>query len=196
MAGGATDLWGEWQRYGARGMSGAQALAAELDRIAREGAIASPVTTTRGLSARLRYLSSGPGREVLAAHGISARLLRSWERGAHPSAPKLDAIDRAYQERRRDNVVRSGALKRLLDNGGRGRRIEIYPVDQSAVDEERRRPEVTERSVQARYVWDDMVDAWAEGDLDTLDEIWDDIITDLDSDYAAYAYVGSIGIGA
>ncbi|WP_399559146.1 hypothetical protein OHA44_38385 (plasmid) [Streptomyces sp. NBC_00144] len=193
---GATDLWGEWRKYGAKGMSGAQALAVELDRIAREGGIASPVTTNRGLSARLRYLNSRPGREALAEHGISARLLRSWERGAHPSRPKLEAVDKAYQERRRDNVVRSGALKRLLDNQGRGRRIEIYPVDQSEVDEKRRRPEVSERSVQARYVWDDMVDAWGEGDMDTLDEIWDDIITDLDSDYAAYAYVGSIGIGA
>lgn len=41
-----------------------------------------------------------------------------------------------------------------------------------------------------------MVEAWAKRDLETLDEIWDDIITDLDSDYAAYAYVGSIGVGA
>lgn len=196
MTGGATDLWGQWQKHGAQGLSGAQALAGELDRIAREGAIASPVTTNRGLSARLRYLNSRPGREVLAEHGISARLLRSWERGARPSAPKLDAVDRAYQERRRDNLVRSGALKRLLDNDGRGRRIEVYPIDQTAVDEQYRRPNLSERSVQARYVWDDMVDAWGKHDLDTLDEIWDDIITDLDSDYAAYAYVGSIGIGA
>ncbi|MGW6575407.1 hypothetical protein ACWGAN_25055 [Streptomyces sp. NPDC054945] len=29
-----------------------------------------------------------------------------------------------------------------------------------------------------------------------FDEIWDDVITDLDFDYAAYAYVSSIGIGA
>lgn len=196
MVSGATDLWGEWQKHGAQGISGAQALAGELDRIARESSIASPVTTHRGLSARLRYLNTRPGREVLREHGISTRLLRSWERGTRPSRPKLEAINLAYQERRRDNLVRSGALKRLLDNGSRGRRIEIYPVDQTAVDERYRRPNVSERSVQARYVWDDMIDAWAQNDTDTLDEIWDDIITDLDSDYAAYAYVGSIGIGA
>ncbi|MFE5709620.1 hypothetical protein ACFQ7J_02140 [Streptomyces sp. NPDC056501] len=29
-----------------------------------------------------------------------------------------------------------------------------------------------------------------------LDEIWDDVISDLDSDCNAYAYVSSIGIGA
>ncbi|MFI7291546.1 hypothetical protein ACIBRY_33615 [Streptomyces anulatus] len=193
---GATDLWGEWQKHGAQGMSGAQALAAELDRIAREGGIATPVTAKRGLSARLRYLSSGPGRQVLARNGVSARLLRSWDRGARPSRGKLEAVDRAYQEHRRANLVRSGALKRLLDNEGRGRRIEIYPVDQSAVDEKRRRPTISERSVQARYIWDDAVAAWGRGDLGALDEIWDDVITDLDSDYAAYAYVSSIGIGA
>ncbi|MEV7835384.1 hypothetical protein AB0P12_32890, partial [Streptomyces subrutilus] len=66
---GATDLWGEWQKYGAQGMSGAQALAAEIDRIAREGGIATPVTAKRGLSARLRYLSSSPGRQVLDRNG-------------------------------------------------------------------------------------------------------------------------------
>lgn len=196
MSGGATDLWGQWQKHGAQGLSGAQALATELDRITREGAIASPVTTNRGLSARLRYLNTRPGRQVLTQHGVSTRLLRSWQRGAHPSRPKLEAVDRAYQERRKNNLVRSGTLKRLLDNEGRGRRIEIYPVDQATVPEQYRRANLSERSVQARYVWDDMVDAWGKGDMGTLDEIWDDIITDLDSDYAAYAYVGAIGIGA
>ncbi|WP_212912273.1 hypothetical protein [Streptomyces sp. TS71-3] len=177
-------------------MSGGQALAREIDRIAREGGIASPVTTTRGLNARLRYLASPAGREALRQHGVSARLLRSWEAGRRPSAGKLEAVDAAYQERRRENVVRSGALKRLLDNEGRGRRIEVYPVDQTNVPQARRRPNLSERSIQARYVWDEAVDAWAEGDADTLDDIWDDLISDLDSGYGAYAYVGALGIGA
>lgn len=193
---GATDLWGQWRKHGAQGISGAQALAAELDRIARAGSISSPVTTKRGLTARLRYLSSTAGRDTLRTHGISTRLLRSWENGARPSRRKLEAVDRAYQERRRDNLIRSGALKRLLDNKGHGRRIEVYPVDQTLVPEQYRRPNLSERSLQARYVWNDMVDAWAKRDLGTLDEIWDDIITDLDSDYAAYAYVASVGVGA
>ncbi|MDX2561285.1 hypothetical protein PV371_16690 [Streptomyces sp. TX20-6-3] len=29
-----------------------------------------------------------------------------------------------------------------------------------------------------------------------VDEIWDDVISDLDPDYHAYAYVSSVGIGA
>ncbi|QNA77586.1 hypothetical protein C8250_042665 [Streptomyces sp. So13.3] len=196
MTGGATDLWGEWQKHGAQGISGAKALATELDRIAHQGGISSPVTTHRGLTARLRYPNSKPGRAILRAHGISTRLLRSWDRGSRPTRAKLEAVDRAYQDHRRANLVRSGALKRLLNNGGQGRRIEIYPVAQSRVDEKYRRPTLSERSVQARYIWDDLVDAWGRGDEDTLDEIWDDVITDLDSAYAAYAYVGSLGIGA
>lgn len=193
---GATDVWGEWQKHGAQGMSGARALAVELDRIVRASSITSPVTTRRGLAARLRYLDSAGGREVLAEQGVAARLLRAWAKGTRPSGPKLAAVDRAYWQRRRDNLVRSGALNRLLDNEGRGRRIEIYPVDQTQVPEQYRRPNISERSVQARYVWDDLVTAWAREDLRLLDEIWDDIITDLDSDYAAYAYVAALGIGA
>ncbi|MCU7705650.1 hypothetical protein [Streptomyces albidoflavus] len=192
---GASDLWGEFGKHHAQGQKGAQALGQEIERIAREGGIASPVTTTRGLRARLRYLDSPAGRRALAEHGVSSRLLRAWAAGRTPSRAKLAAVDAAYWGRRRENLVRSGALKRLLDNEGRGRRIEIYPVDQSAVPEKRKRV-ISQRTVTARYIWDDAVGAWASGDLNTLDEIWDDVISDLDSDYAAYAYVESIGISA
>ncbi|MER5772491.1 hypothetical protein [Streptomyces sp. NPDC001985] len=191
----AADRWGEWQKHNARGKRGAGALHAEIDRIARAGGITSPVTTTRGLKARLRYLDNPAGRAELAAQGVSRRLLRSWERGTTPSAAKLKAVDAAYWNRRRQNIVRSGALKRILDNNGHGRRIEIFPVDQSTVPEQFRRP-LSDRSIQARYIWGDTVRAWAANDFDTLDEIWDDIISELDSDFLAYAYVSAIGIGA
>ncbi|BDH55058.1 hypothetical protein MTP02_60690 [Streptomyces albus] len=192
---GASDLWGEFGKHHAQGQKGAQALGQEIERIARQGGITSPVTTTRGLRARLRYLDSPAYHRALAEHGVSSRLLRAWAAGRTPSRAKLAAVDAAYWGRRRENLVRSGALKRLLDNEGRGRRIEIYPVDQSAVPEKRKRV-ISQRTVTARYIWDDAVGAWASGDLNTLDEIWDDVISDLDSEYAAYAYVGSIGISA
>ncbi|MFE1129016.1 hypothetical protein ACFW6R_20360 [Streptomyces albidoflavus] len=192
---GASDLWGEFGKHHAQGQKGAQALGQEIERIARQGGITSPVTTPRGLRARLRYLDSPAGRRALAEHGVSSRLLRAWAAGRTPSRAKLAAVDAAYWGRRRENLVRSGALKRLLDNEGRGRRIEIYPVDQSAVPEKRKRV-ISQRTVTARYIWDDAVGAWASGDLNTLDEIWDDVISDLDSDYSAYAYVESIGISA
>ncbi|MET7558407.1 hypothetical protein ABZS72_29805, partial [Streptomyces albidoflavus] len=161
---GASDLWGEFGKHHAQGQKGAQALGQEIERIAREGGIASPVTTTRGLRARLRYLDSPAGRRALAEHGVSSRLLRAWAAGRTPSRAKLAAVDAAYWGRRRENLVRSGALKRLLDNEGRGRRIEIYPVDQSAVPEKRKRV-ISQRTVTARYIWDDAVGAWASGDL-------------------------------
>lgn len=75
---GASDLWGEFGKHHAQGQKGAQALGQEIERIARQGGITSPVTTTRGLRARLRYLDSpmrppGPRRT----------------RRLQPSAPRL-----------------------------------------------------------------------------------------------------------
>ncbi|GLV95784.1 hypothetical protein [Streptomyces virginiae] len=196
---GSEDLWvrwGEWQRHDARGMKGGEALILELNRIVHSSGIVSPVTTRRGLTARLRYLDSPAGREALAEQGISIRTLRSWTRGkATPSPASRERIDAAYWWRRRENLIRSGWLVRHLDNGGRGRRMEIYPVDQSHVDAKYARP-LSDRSITVRYIWPDLVQAWAARDEAMVDEIWDDVITDLDSDYAAYAYVSSVGIGA
>ncbi|MFD4483473.1 hypothetical protein ACFWPU_46310 [Streptomyces sp. NPDC058471] len=197
---GSPELWARWgkfQKYEARGMKGAHALILELNRIVYTSGIKSPISSPRGQNARMHYLDSKAGREELLAQGVSARAMRSWFKGkSRPSKANLDRLDAAYWARRRVNLIRSGWLKRYLDNEGRGRRVEIYPVDQSAVPESRRRPNVNERSITVRYVWADMVDAWADQDADTMDEIWDDIISDLDSDYTAYAYVSSVGIGA
>ncbi|MET7540032.1 hypothetical protein [Streptomyces sp. NPDC005507] len=189
--------WGEWQKYNARGLKGGQALVLELNRIVYQSGIASPITSKRGQNARLRYLDSKAGRQELRAQGVTDRAMRSWFRGkARPSKANLDRLDAAYWMRRRENLIRSGWLKRHLDNNGRGQSVEIYPVDQSAVIPGRERPNLEQRSITVRYLWADLVDAWAAKDENALDEIWDDIITDLDSDYAAYAYVSSVGISA
>ncbi|GAA3507488.1 hypothetical protein [Streptomyces showdoensis] len=197
---GSPDLWSRWGEFGkfnTRGMKGGEALILELNRIVYSSGISSPVTSRRGLSARLRYLDSAAGRQALKDQGVSARTLRSWMRGkSGPSKPNLERIDSAYWVRRRENLIRSGWLKRHLDNDGRGRRMEIYPVDQSHVPAERLRPGLSQRSITVRYVWADLVDAWAAQDQSTVDEIWDDVISDLDSDYNAYSYVSSVGIGA
>lgn len=52
------------------------------------------------------------------------------------------------------------------------------------------------RRPQVRYSWDNAVDALAANDTDTLPDIWDDAITELDSDWGAYTYVSHIGLGA
>ncbi|MFF2793162.1 hypothetical protein ACFVT6_41555 [Streptomyces sp. NPDC058049] len=196
---GSEDLWarwGDWRKHDARGMKGGEALILELNRIVHSSGIVSPVTSHRGLAARLRYLDSAAGREALAEQGVTARALRSWTRGkANPSPANRERIDAAYWERRRENLIRSGWLARHLDNNGQGRRMEIYPVDQSQVDSKYSRP-LSDRSITVRYIWADLVSAWGARDEALVDEIWDDVITDLDSDYAAYAYVSSVGIGA
>ncbi|KOV43619.1 hypothetical protein [Streptomyces sp. H021] len=196
---GSEDLWsrwGEWQRHDARGMKGGEALILELNRIVHSSGIVSPVTSPRGLAARLRYLDSPAGRQALVEQGVTARTVRSWMRGkATPSPANRERIDAAYWWRRRENLIRSGWLVRHLDNDGRGSRMEIYPVDQTHVDAKYARP-LSDRSITVRYIWPDLVQAWAARDTTMVDEIWDDVITDLDSDYAAYAYVSAIGIGA
>ncbi|MFB7998804.1 hypothetical protein ACFC4G_39000 [Streptomyces sp. NPDC056002] len=197
---GSPDLWsrwGQWRKFDARGMKGGEALIAELNRIVYETGIASPISSRRGQDARLHYLDSEAGRDELRAQGVSDRALRSWYAGkSRPSKANLQRLDAAYWTRRRTNMIRSGSLKRRLNNEGRGRQVEIYPVDQSTAAPGRARDNITERSITVRYVWDDMVDAWAAQDADTMDEIWDDIIQDLDSSYAAYAYVASVAVGA
>ncbi|MFD9106305.1 hypothetical protein ACFVZN_35190 [Streptomyces virginiae] len=196
---GSEDLWarwGDWGKHDARGMKGGEALILELNRIVHSSGIVSPVTSRRGLTARLRYLDSPAGRQALAEQGITPRTVRSWTRGkATPSPASRERIDAAYWWRRRENLIRSGWLVRHLDNNGRGSRMEIYPVDQSHVDTKYTRP-LSDRSITVRYIWPDLVQAWADRDEAMVDEIWDDVITDLDSDYAAYAYVSSVGIGA
>ncbi|MGO4636389.1 hypothetical protein AB4225_36640 [Streptomyces sp. 2RAF24] len=198
---GSPDLWsrwGEWRKTNANGMKGGEALILELNRIVHASGIASTVTTHRGLTARLRYLDSPAGRAELKAQGISPRTIRSWMKSkgkVSPTSASRDRIDAAYWNRRRENLIRSGWLAKHLDNGGRGQRMEIYPVDQSRVDAKYRR-DLSTRTITVRYIWPDLVDAWATRNAALVDEIWDDVITDLDSDYAAYAYVSSVGISA
>ncbi|MFE9413906.1 hypothetical protein ACFYN0_34750 [Streptomyces sp. NPDC006704] len=178
-------------------MKGGEALILELNRIVYQSGIRSPITSARGQNARLHYLQSSAGRAELRAQGVSDRAMRAWFAGkSRPSRANLDRLDSAYWSRRRANLIRSGWLKRHLNNDGRGRHVEIYPIDQSAVEQPYARPNVSERSLTVRYVWDDMVDAWADQDEALMDDIWEDIISDLDSDWTAYAYVSSVGIGA
>ncbi|MGQ4517353.1 hypothetical protein [Streptomyces sp. DW26H14] len=207
MTGPLDSLWGEWSKYDAKGMKGSEALVQEITRIVYESGIKSPITSKRGVDARLHYLESAAGRAALAAQGVTPRALKSWAAGkAVPSAQSREKIDSAYWTRRKENMIRSGSLVRILNNDGRGRPIEIYPVDQSHVvggyssgpgTGGYGRHNVDQvRSVTGNYIWDDLVAAWADGDTNTIEEIWIDVIQDIDSMYAAYAYVSSVSIGA
>ncbi|MFC9491093.1 hypothetical protein ACFTZM_34175, partial [Streptomyces hydrogenans] len=59
-------------------MKGGEALIQELNRIVYTSGVSSPVTSKRGLSARLRYLDSKAGRDALRDQGVSPRTLRTW----------------------------------------------------------------------------------------------------------------------
>ncbi|MFJ6776276.1 hypothetical protein ACIQOV_35860 [Kitasatospora sp. NPDC091257] len=205
----STDGWKNFGRYGADRDRGnvhgsvalGRALEDVLERMIIEGGIKSPPSTRRGLTARMRYLMTHKGgREALTEAGVTAAAstIRAWTKGTQrPRPANADAIDTAYWNLRAANVLNNPAiLKAYLNRDGRGTRIEIHPINQDVVDEPRRRDNLRVRSFQARYIWDDAVDALTTGDADTLESIWDDIIADLDSDYGAYQYVSHVGLGA
>lgn len=205
----STDGWKNFGKYGADLDPGnvhgkialGRALEDALERMIIEGGIKSPPTTRRGLRARMKYLTTTKGgRAAMAAAGITATpaTIRAWTRGKQrPRPASLEAIDTAYWNLRAHNVLASpGAFKQHLNNNGKGTKVEIHPINQQVVDENRRRDNLRIRPLQVRYVWDEAVDAMATGDADKLEDIWDDIIADLDSDWGAYTYVSHIGLGA
>ncbi|ASY36456.1 MULTISPECIES: hypothetical protein [unclassified Streptomyces] len=185
----------EFGAYGAQGVKGHELVARRLDSLA--GFIASPVTTRRGLTARLRYLTSSP-RQLTAARAagltISARTIKAQLEGTRrPSARTLRQIHTAYQQVRRQNVARH--LLARLNRQGRGTRVEFHPVNQSAVDRPRQRV-VEYRTLNVRK-WERIVAAWEAGDDAGLDTAWvDEVVVDLGSQWGQYEYVTNIGFAA
>ncbi|MFJ4888294.1 transcriptional regulator, partial [Streptomyces sp. NPDC088731] len=159
--------------------------------------IASPVDSDRGLAARLNYLTkSDAGYEAMDRAGVhvSPRTLMAWlAEERTPNKANLARLDAAYWDLRRRNVGQD--LKNRLNNGGRGTRVEINPVNQARVQQKRQR-DLSSRSVSVRGVWDRAVDAWMDDDLEELDAVWDEILDLIGSDYDGYSYVSSIGWAA
>jgi hypothetical protein len=188
--------WEEFGKYGADGIPGWLALARQLDDLIT-GPV-SPVTNARGLGARLNYLLNRKGgMDALRKAGVTVKdkTIEGWfEKKTTPRKADLARIDSAYWDLRRRNAAPS--LKARLRNEGRSRTVEIHPVDQSHVQQGRSR-EIAHRQVSLfGDIWDDMVDAWVDADQEALDTIWDEVITDLGSDYDAYSYVAGVGFNA
>ncbi|MFJ2884320.1 MULTISPECIES: transcriptional regulator [unclassified Streptomyces] len=187
--------WGDFGQYGADGVSGAEALGIAMEGMVR--GIASPVDSERGLAARLNYLTkSDAGYEAMDRAGVhvSPRTLMAWlAEERTPNKANLARLDAAYWDLRRRNVGQD--LKNRLNNGGRGTRVEINPVNQARVQQKRQR-DLSSRSVSVRGVWDRAVDAWMDDDLEELDAVWDEILDLIGSDYDGYSYVSSIGWAA
>jgi len=151
--------------------------------------------------ARMKYLTgTRGGPQAMAETGVTATpaTIRAWTKGKQrPKPANLEAIDTAYWNLRARNVLANpGALKQHLNRGGHGTRMEIHPINQAVVDEPARRNNLRVRRLHIRYIWDAAVDALVDGDLSALDDVWDDVIAELDSDWGAYTYVAHIGLGA
>ncbi|MFC5639456.1 hypothetical protein [Streptomyces bullii] len=94
-----------------------------------------------------------------------------------PRPEQQQRLENAFRLLRRRNMAPS--MTRRLNAGG-GTRVEIYPVDQSEVDDKHRR---TARWRHKNiYRWDPIVTAWSRSDLHALTYRWRDVITDFDSD--------------
>lgn len=184
----------EFGKYGARGIRGGEAVARQLDRLVTF--IASPITSARGLGARLRYLTSSKGARAAAREAgltVNDRTIRDWQRGMRkPNKANLERIEQAYRKVRRRNVEQH--LLRRLNRDGQGTRIEIHPQNQSGVDRPRQR-EVTFRTLNIRK-WDRIVHAWAYGTPDDVHDAYVDELGDLGSDWGMYEHVTNVGFAA
>ncbi|MFE1478493.1 transcriptional regulator [Streptomyces cyaneofuscatus] len=187
--------WMDFGKYGANGAPGAEALGIAMEGMVR--GIASPVDSERGLAARLNYLTkSDAGYEAMDRAGVhvSPRTLMAWlAEERTPNRANLARLDAAYWDLRRRNVAAD--LKHRLNNGGRGIRVEINPVNQVGVERKYRR-DLAPRSINVRGVWDRAVDAWMDDDLGELDAVWDEVLDLIGSDYDGYSFVSSIGWSA
>lgn len=185
---------GDFGRYNARGIRGGEALQRQLDRLVTY--FASPVTSPRGLAARLNYLLNSPTRLAAARQAgltVTDRTLKAWRDGMRkPNKANLQRIDDVYRKVRRRNVARQ--LLKRLQNGGAGTRIEIHPQNQSQVPRPHQRA-LSFRTLNVRR-WDAIVAAWAGDDVEQLHALWIDLIQDLGSEWGMYEYVTNVGFAA
>ncbi|MEN2424295.1 transcriptional regulator [Streptomyces rimosus] len=184
----------EFGKYGAAGIKGHLAVARQLDALV--DFVTTPVTTPRGLQARLRYLTRTPHARAAAREAgltVTDRTLRAWLGGARrPSRANQGRIEDAYRTVRRHNVARY--LLARLNRAGRGTRVEIHPLNQSGVDRPYQRV-VELRTLNVRR-WDRIVAAWAAADDGALDDAWIQQIIDLGSQWGQYEYVTNVGFAA
>ncbi|WP_318206207.1 transcriptional regulator [Streptomyces sp. SCL15-4] len=183
--------------FGAHGKQGGEAISDRLTELA--GGIKSSAMSERGLEARLKYLTNSPaGYQAMERAGISVtpRTLIAWLSGDRdPNKANRGRLDAAYADLRRRNVAKN--LKNRLNNNGRGTRVEVHPITQAGVTPSRQRAlEVRKVNIRPSQ-WDRLVDLWAAGDVDAMNDEWEDIAEDtLGSEWGAYTAVAAIGFGA
>lgn len=178
---------------GAEGLEGGRALAASLDQRTFEDDVDWRRSEAECLVRNLRYLlrkTGGPA--AMEEYGLTAapEALAAWLEGASTPFPEQERqLESAFRSLRRRNIAPS--LTRTLDAGG-GTRIQIAPVDQVGVEARYRRDlRVRYKNI---YRWGPIVRAWAAQDSMELDQLWEEVITDMGSDYRKYQCVESISV--
>lgn len=178
---------------GAQGVEGGRALAESLDRRTFEEDVNWRRSEAERLQQAVRYLTrvkSGPA--ALHAYGITAdadTLTALLSEGSAPVPGQQQSLERAFRALRRRNVAPS--LTRVLDANG-GTQIEIFPVYQEGVQPKHRRDlRVRRKNI---WRWKPFVQAWAHQDSLKMQDLWLDLISDMDSDHRSYQYVRYIGI--
>lgn len=180
-------------RLGAQGVPAAVALNTTLDEIAQ--VTSRWITPTQRLRRNLLYLTrSRTGYTFMQDCGIrmDRQMITAWLAEERiPSPEQQRRLEDAFRLLRRRNMAPS--MTRRLNARG-GTRVEIYPVDQSDVDDKHRRTARWRR--KNIYRWDPIVAAWSRSDLRELTHRWHDVITDLDSDWRMYEHVTHLGFWA
>lgn len=180
-------------RLGAQGVPAAVALNTTLDEIAQ--VTSRWITPTQRLRRNLLYLTrSRTGYTFMQDCGIrmDRRMITAWLAEERIPGPEQQRrLEDAFRLLRRRNMAPS--MTRRLNARG-GTRVEIYPVDQSDVDDKHRRTARWRR--KNIYRWDPIVAAWSRSDLRELTHRWHDVITDLDSDWRMYEHVTHLGFWA
>lgn len=177
---------------GAQGVEGGRALAESLDR-----RVFDDVEWRRSdeelLHQALDYLvKKKSAADALHAHGITADAgtLDAWRsKIPTPDPEEQQRLGQAFRDLRRRNIAPH--LTRVLNANG-GTRIEIHPVNQEAVEARHR------RDLRVRWKniwrWNTIIDTWARQDSLEMEHLWQDLMSEMESDHRSYYYVQHIGI--
>lgn len=197
--------------------SGGHKFIGNLDAQVRDRLAAGQLVPDRAASPtterQLKYLNTRKGgNAALRAAGVSERTLRRWRRqGSRPTGANVERVNRAYWQLRGSNLKRGRPLpsdiRRAVGpkvmNRMHGRSMTVIPVGGDAVEPQARgaqqvaadklhtASERTMRPSNAR--WDEMVNAWIDGDVNAFDEVWMDYAGDIDSPPEPYYEVRHIG---
>ncbi|MEU5157776.1 MULTISPECIES: hypothetical protein [Actinomycetes] len=181
---------------GAAGTPLGRAVAEFLDEAAagRQRGVKSPITTRRGLDARLRQLNEH--RDIAIQHGVKLSSLNNWTNGRRDPRKRkasLEKIERAYQAvlAQRSTAGRR-AVRKEFDRG-RGANIQVTPLNQAAVREKHRRVIQPGEIRISEYRWAPLLKAWERGDYDEMEDLAFAAMEE-GGEYLVYAWVGSAAV--